>query len=68
MPFGEEYPPYYSKGGTMKARVTITCEQELVDRINAEAARQRRSTSNLIEVIILDYLDRLRSYVAEREA
>jgi predicted transcriptional regulator len=43
----------------MKARITITVEQELQDRINAEAARQRRSTSNLIEVIIEDYLDRV---------
>lgn len=43
----------------MQTRLMIQIEQELVDRINAEAARQRRSTSNMIEMIILDYLDRL---------
>jgi metal-responsive CopG/Arc/MetJ family transcriptional regulator len=43
----------------MKKRLAITIEDDLLEMIDAEAARQRRSTSNLIEVALWDYLDRI---------
>jgi predicted transcriptional regulator len=49
----------------MKRPITLTISPETRDRLQAEAERQRRSISNLVEIAIDEMLDRVESKLAE---
>lgn len=42
---------------TYKTEVKLRLPQELKDRLQKEAEKQKRSVNNLLEVIIEDYLN-----------
>ena len=51
---------YWCQGGlkmTYKTEVKLRLPQELKDRLQKEAEKQKRSVNNLLEVIIEDYLN-----------
>ena len=42
----------------MKYKFTTTLDHELVDRLKAQAIRERRSAAEIIEELIRQYLDK----------
>jgi predicted transcriptional regulator len=49
----------------MKRPITLTISPETRARLQAEADRQRRSISNLVEIAIDEMLDRMEAKLAE---
>ena len=42
----------------MKKRMSVTVEETLLDKLDEIAEEEHRTLSNLVELIIMDYLDR----------